>query len=143
LAHAKGAVPSRLRPLGATNVAIVATGAGLRGCLRGRGEERKYLIGGPRGYFGRSSHPAGEVGFERELVDVAVVVGLASDFVPVGVKSVSESANEITISAHIHNSTIVEKDHVLLEQATHTSAPFRLGISGSLSTSQYVAFVAT
>jgi hypothetical protein len=41
-----------------------------------------------------------------------------------------------TMSVHIHDSAIIEKDHVLFQQATHTSAPFGLGISGSLPTSQ-------
>jgi hypothetical protein len=62
--------------------------------LCGGGEEWKDLVGGPWGYLGCSSHPAGEVGFERELVDVAVVVGLTGDFVPVRVKCVSESKHE-------------------------------------------------
>jgi hypothetical protein len=104
--------------------------------LCGGGEERKNLVGGPRGYFSCSSHPAGEVSFERKLVDVAVVVGLASDFIPVGVNVLAEVDIKNTMSVHIHDSAIIEKDHVLFQQATHTSAPFGLGISGSLPTSQ-------
>lgn len=60
------------------------------------------MVGGPWSYFGRSSHPAGEVGFERELIDVAVVVGLAGDFVPVGVKCVSECEVKIAIGSGGH-----------------------------------------
>ena len=55
------------------------------------------MVGGPGGDFGCGCHPAGEVGFEGELVDVAVVVGLASDFEPVGGRSVSEGEVEIAI----------------------------------------------
>jgi len=44
------------------------------------GETGHYEVGGPGGDFGGCGHPAGEVGFERELVGIAVVVGLAFDF---------------------------------------------------------------
>ena len=41
------------------------------------------MVGGPGGDFCGGGHPAREVGFEGELVDVAVVARFAGDFVPV------------------------------------------------------------
>ena len=55
------------------------------------------MVGGPRGDFGCGSHPAGEIGFERELVDVAVVIGLAGDFVPAEVNCVSKGERKTAI----------------------------------------------
>jgi hypothetical protein len=89
LAYAVRAVPTCLCPLRTAHITIGAAGAGLRGCLGGGGEEGQDLVGGPGRYFGCGGHPAGEVGFEGELVDVAEIVGLAGDFVPVERRCVS------------------------------------------------------
>ena len=91
------------------------------------------MVGGPGGDFGCGSHPAGEVGFERELVDVAVVIGLAGDLEPVGGRCVSKGKVEISIwRADIHG-TVLEEDHVFFEQSAHARAPFGLSVSGSLA----------
>ena len=82
LADAVVAVVAVRRPLGAASDTVVAAAARQRGCLGGGGEQGQDLVLGPWGDFGRCRHPAGEVGFEGELVDVAVVAGLAGDFVP-------------------------------------------------------------
>jgi hypothetical protein len=95
LPYAISAIPAVLCPFCAAHVAVGAAGAGLCGCLGGGGEEGEDLVGGPGGDFGCCGHPAGEVGFEGELVDVAEVVGFAGYFVPVEGLCVSAGAGAV------------------------------------------------
>jgi hypothetical protein len=82
LPDTRDAIVGSGRPLrAADDGGAVTSRAGLGCCLSGGGEEGQDLVSCPRGYFGGGGHPAGEVGFEGELVDVAVVTGFAGDLV--------------------------------------------------------------
>ena len=83
LSNAARAIPALNVPLRATRSAVARsarTGAAGSSSLCGGRKACHDVIGCPRRDFGGCGHPAGEVGFEGELIWVAVVVGLAFDF---------------------------------------------------------------
>lgn len=82
LADAKGAIiDAQIGPLEAAGDAVLAAAALLGGGGGGGLQLGQDEGGGEGGHFGGGGHPAGQVGFERELVDVAFAVAFARDFV--------------------------------------------------------------